>query len=320
MDHQVRLYDDDDSTVALGAVAENIGITRRTLLNAMKENEIIFEDRGRICKLHKEYEWIIYNDYARYYTDSKESKPYLRWTTKGKEWIVKNFDEWNRRSIMDFENISIDKQKVIMQWINSNLKSKPTISSDKRHNIKYLRQAMERDIKFKISNTEFKGAMCKCNFIHNAKMNFNISNSSFNVIGIYAIKNYELKKAYIGESLDVERRWKEHITDLNNNTHHSYKLQDDFNKYGIDAFKFEMIETIKNVSNSGFKNKMRLIYLEHLYITKYDTINKGYNVEDTLHEILNNNKFAMSKKADKPYLKNLIKSNAISINPNKRIS
>jgi group I intron endonuclease len=50
--------------------------------------------------------------------------------------------------------------------------------------------------------------------------------------GIYKITNIINSKVYIGESLDIIRRWEEHKVALNNNEHHSYKLQADWNKHG----------------------------------------------------------------------------------------
>lgn len=56
--------------------------------------------------------------------------------------------------------------------------------------------------------------------------------------GIYKITNIQNSKVYIGESEDIPRRWIEHLTELVTNKHYNYKLQEDFNKYGIDNLKF----------------------------------------------------------------------------------
>ena len=49
--------------------------------------------------------------------------------------------------------------------------------------------------------------------------------------GIYKIENRINGKVYIGESLDIHKRWELHISELNDKTHHSYKLQEDWNTY-----------------------------------------------------------------------------------------
>ena len=45
------------------------------------------------------------------------------------------------------------------------------------------------------------------------------------MIGIYKIENKVNGKVYIGQSIDIEKRWKEHISCLNNRTHHNDYLQ-----------------------------------------------------------------------------------------------
>ena len=41
------------------------------------------------------------------------------------------------------------------------------------------------------------------------------------MIGVYAIRNTQNGKMYIGESIDIEKRWKNHQEDLDNGNHHS---------------------------------------------------------------------------------------------------
>lgn len=61
---------------------------------------------------------------------------------------------------------------------------------------------------------------------------------------IYKIENLLNAKIYIGSTIDFDRRKKDHIRDLNNNKHHSAKLQRSWNKYGENNFKFEIIEEV----------------------------------------------------------------------------
>lgn len=89
--------------------------------------------------------------------------------------------------------------------------------------------------------------------------------------GIYKITNKINGKIYIGQSIDLDRRKKEHIRDLNKNRNHNNHFQNAWNKYGEENFKFEYIHIVEDSSE--------LNYLETYYINLYDSTNpdNGYN-------------------------------------------
>ena len=107
--------------------------------------------------------------------------------------------------------------------------------------------------------------------------------------GIYKITNTENNKVYIGESLDIHRRWDEHKYDLLHNKHCNYLLQNDFNKYGIDMFNFEIIQEYK--TDGVIPTKCQLLMLEYKYIRKFEKENyQLYNIEYSLLKALNGDK------------------------------
>lgn len=94
-----------------------------------------------------------------------------------------------------------------------------------------------------------------------------------NVPGIYKITNTINGKSYIGQSLYLKKRIRRHL---------SYKSHKDnlalykaFNKYGIDKFTIEILETIDTENCNNIKSE--LDRLEIFYIKKYDSYNSGYN-------------------------------------------
>lgn len=60
--------------------------------------------------------------------------------------------------------------------------------------------------------------------------------------GIYKIENKINKKVYIGQAINIKRRWTIHKKDLNKNNHYNGYLQRAWNKYGEENFSFSIIE------------------------------------------------------------------------------
>lgn len=86
------------------------------------------------------------------------------------------------------------------------------------------------------------------------------------ISGIYQIKNLINKKCYIGSAINFQKRWWQHEWDLKNNKHHSQYLQNAYNKYGKDAFEFEILFTCP---------KSELIRIEQYFLNNYQP---SYNI------------------------------------------
>ena len=83
------------------------------------------------------------------------------------------------------------------------------------------------------------------------------------ICGIYKITNQLNGHAYIGLSIDIERRWKEH-----RKMKYRACIYDAFVKYGIDNFKFTILEECQ---------KDKLNEQEKYWIAYYNTYKNGYN-------------------------------------------
>lgn len=90
------------------------------------------------------------------------------------------------------------------------------------------------------------------------------------ICGVYEIVNIANGKKYIGQSINILTRWKDHIKELNKNKSRCTLLQRAWNKYGADNFVFNILKKC---------NEDDLDYFETHYISLYDTINSGYNIE-----------------------------------------
>ena len=91
------------------------------------------------------------------------------------------------------------------------------------------------------------------------------------MIGIYCITNLINNKRYIGQSLNIEKRWKDHKSNYLNCTNSS--LYAAIRKYGINNFKFEVLEECK-IEELNDKE----IYWISFYQTYPPELNKGYNL------------------------------------------
>ena len=90
------------------------------------------------------------------------------------------------------------------------------------------------------------------------------------IIGIYKITNLVTKQSYIGQSVDVASRWKQHIKcGLGIDASHTNMLYNSMQKYGVWNFAFELIEQC---------SKEQLNEREKFYISLYQTDKFGYNM------------------------------------------
>ena len=60
----------------------------------------------------------------------------------------------------------------------------------------------------------------------------------------------ENNKVYIGETIRGELRWKEHLRDLRGNRHPNKLLQEDFDKYGEQAFEWTILKEFEDGDKS----------------------------------------------------------------------
>lgn len=90
--------------------------------------------------------------------------------------------------------------------------------------------------------------------------------------GIYKIVCLGNNKIYIGKSVDIESRFKKHLSDLRLNKHHSIYLQNSYNKYGENSLVFDIVEECDdNISQEELSLK------EIKYIEEFNSFKDGFN-------------------------------------------
>ncbi len=90
------------------------------------------------------------------------------------------------------------------------------------------------------------------------------------ICGIYMIKNSINNKMYIGQAVNIYKRWEYgHASCLNKNNHKNKHLQNAWNKYGKDNFEFKILEEcVREELNDK----------EKYWISYYDSFENGYNL------------------------------------------
>ena len=94
------------------------------------------------------------------------------------------------------------------------------------------------------------------------------------ITGIYTITNNVTKHIYVGAASNVTKRLNDHLCSLRKNIHVNNYLQNSFNKYGKEAFTFELLEKC---------NAEYLYSQEHYWCNILNTHSRkyGYNLKPT---------------------------------------
>lgn len=90
------------------------------------------------------------------------------------------------------------------------------------------------------------------------------------ICGIYKFQNKINNQIYIGQSIDIKKRYREHINAAVNPNNRDYNLpiHAALRKHGIESFEFTVIEEIP---------RDQLDEREQFWIAYYNSFNKGYN-------------------------------------------
>lgn len=89
--------------------------------------------------------------------------------------------------------------------------------------------------------------------------------------GIYKITNVKTGQMYIGQSVTIKTRWRQHKNALTKGIHYNPFLQNSWNKHGEENFVFELIEKINR------NDKDKLNEREKYWIKYYNTFESDFH-------------------------------------------
>jgi len=100
------------------------------------------------------------------------------------------------------------------------------------------------------------------------------------ISGVYQILNTVTNKIYIGSTVNIDKRQREHFNLLQRNKHPNNHLQNAWNKYGFDSFVFELLETTESDKDS-------IVEREQYYLDTLQPFgDHGYNICEVAYSCL----------------------------------
>lgn len=89
------------------------------------------------------------------------------------------------------------------------------------------------------------------------------------MIAVYRITCLVDGRSYIGGTLDLTRRWKEHRSGLRGGKHSNHRLQAAWNEHGENAFEFVVLQACSAADLRATEDRM---------LTEYDAHENGFNL------------------------------------------
>lgn len=101
--------------------------------------------------------------------------------------------------------------------------------------------------------------------------------------GVFAIKNRQNNKLFLGSSLNLHGPWNRVKSELTFGCHSNRELQEDWKRYGESEFAFEILETLKPELERPVEKEHGLKALEEKWISFH--LSPGHQNYNTNHKI-----------------------------------
>lgn len=103
--------------------------------------------------------------------------------------------------------------------------------------------------------------------------------------GVFQIKNTVNGKVLLGSSTNLHGPLNKHRFALSTGFHSNHELQEDWRKYGADAFTFEVLEVVQQKDDPAFNLADELTLLEQIWLEKLSPLApRGYNTDTRIRE------------------------------------
>ncbi len=101
--------------------------------------------------------------------------------------------------------------------------------------------------------------------------------------GVFALRNTKNGRVFLGSSLNLKNKDVTLKMSLKNGNHFNSALQEDWNKYGEEAFVYEVLETLELKEDSTYNYNEDLEILEMLWVDKFQPLSENtYNKKEKI--------------------------------------
>ena len=224
--------------------------------NKEKKAQYYAENKEKILEQATQYYAQNKEKKARYYAQNKEKK--ARYYVENKEKLT----EKNARYYVE------NKEKIAEQRARYYEENKEKIAQYYEENKEKL---IEKKAQYYAENKEK---------ILEQRARYYTQRKTEQPSCVYQIINLINNKVYIGETTRGELRWEQHLRGLRGNYHPNSLLQEDFNKYGEEAFEWSILKEFED------EDKNNLLLEEARTIQQH--INEGielYNLMLTIDQL-----------------------------------
>lgn len=105
-------------------------------------------------------------------------------------------------------------------------------------------------------------------------------------MGVFSLKNMQNNKVFIGRSMSLHQAYNRLRFSLELNGFMNKELQKEWNEYGAESFKFEILDELKPVDADPNKNYIDDVKeLEHLWLEKLQPYGENGYHKQILHKI-----------------------------------
>ena len=95
--------------------------------------------------------------------------------------------------------------------------------------------------------------------------------------GIYALKYTEQNLIYVGQSIDIKRRYREHIKSMKRDAHTNHRVQKAYNEFGIPELEILQLCSLVELNNKEILWTSKLNSLDSLNIVEAGKVGHGVN-------------------------------------------